>query len=150
MYDFHLQGVLFLATSFISEMITQDQDFFIRIILRSQKERNRMNKLRILLTDFIELKLINFSAHRNEKVQFGWLCLTLNMTSPLFSIIEKSLQTVLGERKLREKSWTKRNLSRLQPERQKIFLVSSIGLCLLCRYCSSQIVKERWTEAFTR
>lgn len=53
-----------------------------------------MNKLRILLTDFIELKLINFFAHRNEKVQFGWLCLTLNMTSPLFLIIEKSLQTL--------------------------------------------------------
>lgn len=79
-----------------------------------------MNKLRILFTGFNKLKLINLSAHTNEKVPFGWLCLTLNVTSPLFLILQKSLQTLFWERKLREKSRTKRNLSHLLPVRQKI------------------------------
>lgn len=103
------------------ELATQDQDFCeLFWALSAQNQRNMMNKLRILFTDFNKLKLINFSAHTNEKVQFGWLWLTLNMTSPLFLILQKSLQTLFWERKLREKSRTKRNLSHLQPEKQKI------------------------------
>lgn len=50
-----------------------------------------MNKLRILSTYFNKQKLIN---HTNEKVQFEWLWLTLNVTS-LF--LQKSLQTLFWE-----------------------------------------------------
>lgn len=116
------------------ELATQDQDLCeVFQALSAQKQRNMMNKLRILFTDFNKLKLINFSAHTNEKVQFGCLSLTLNVTSPLFLILQKSLQTLFWERKLREKSRTKRNLSHLQPEKQKIcFSLIDWALFSLC------------------
>ena len=118
-YDLHLQGILLLATSFVPGT-GNTRSGVLWTILRAQKERSMMNKLRIFFTDFNKLKLINLSAHTNEKVQFGWLWLTLNMTSPIFLILQKCLQTLFWERKLREKSRTKGNLFHLQPERQKI------------------------------
>jgi len=75
-----------------------------------------MKRPRNLFIDFKKQKLINLSAQTNEMVQFGWLWLTLNVTS-LCLILQKSLQMLFWEMELREKSRTKRNPSHLHPER---------------------------------
>lgn len=59
-----------------------------------------MNKVRIFFTDFNKLKLVNLSAHANEKVHFRWLWLTLKVTFSL-NLTEISSNTVLGEEVVR-------------------------------------------------
>lgn len=62
-----------------------------------------MNKLGILFRDFSKMKLINVTILKNVRLQFQWLWLTLNVTFPLFLILQKSLQILFWERNLRDK-----------------------------------------------
>lgn len=113
-YDLHLQGIL-LAT-FHSWNRQHRPRIFVNYS-RSSKERNMMKKQGILFRDFSKMKVINISVHTNVKVPFQWLWLTLNVTFPLFLILQKYLQTFFLGEELERKDQKKRNLSRRQPGR---------------------------------